>query len=249
VFPSRHWWFLVLLLIFAACAERASEIPVPASTTAATATPSPSATAVGGATDPEPTPAPLDLLASRLAIPALGIDSPVQVSEVVADTSPPTPGCPGTGGGGETLTLPEQGIATPRDSMEGLQNKAWIFGHSRWMSQPGLFFALQDVNLGDEVFVDGVDRKTGSPIVNRRFVVDSIYLTDIDSGTRLVEESVADLPSRALVLLQTSAREDGASKQWLLNQQKVEAKSRNLVAGDLNDPCKYLLLFVLARAA
>jgi hypothetical protein len=49
------------------------------------------------------------------------------------------------------------------------------------------------------------------------------------------------------VILQTSARESGANKAWILNRQTVMAKARNIVAGDVDDPCKYLLLFVLAR--
>ena len=43
--------------------------------------------------------------------------------------------------------------------------------------------------------------------------------------------------------------EDGPGKQWILDQQKLLAKARNLVEGNLNDPCKYLLLFVTAHAA
>ena len=104
--------------------------------------------------------------------------------------------------------------------------------------------------MGDELFVDGVDRRTGEQITRRRFVVDGIYLTDIDSGEKLVTGgSPAEIPAKPVVILQTSVREDGANKQWLLNQQKVVAKSRNLIEGDVNDPCKYLLLFVFAQSS
>ena len=199
---------------------------------------------------PTPQPIRIDIRASRLAIPALGIDAMVQGSQVAPDTSPPTPGCPPTPPGSTTFTVPEQGIATPVEEIEGLENKAWIFGHSRWQGQPGVFFRLQDINVGDELFVDGVDRRTGERITHRRFVVNGLYLTDIDAGGKLVTaESPAEIPAKSLVILQTSVREDGANRQWILNQQQVVAKSRNLIEGDVNDPCKYLLLFVFAQAS
>jgi hypothetical protein len=142
------------------------------------------------------------------------------------------------------------GIATPEDDLEGLQNKAWIFGHSRWQNQPGLFFRLQDISVGDELFVDGLDRRTGELVTRRSFVVNSIYLTDIDSGDKLITaESPATIPAKPVVILQTSVREDGANKQWLMNQRQVLARSRNLIEGDINDPCKYLLLFVFALSS
>ena len=188
----------------------------------------------------------LDLRASRLAIPSLGIDSAVQLSYALPNTGAQPPGCPARPPGEETLTVPEHGIATPERAFEGLENKAWIYGHSRWQNQPGLFYALQDISMGDELFVDGVDRTTGEQIAHRRFVVDGIYLTDTDSGGTLV---TASIPEKPVVILQTSVREQGANKSWLLTQQKVFAKALNLVEGDLNDPCKYLLLFVVAESA
>lgn len=195
-----------------------------------------------------PAPAPTGLRATVLSIPALNLSAPVQASRVVpADSYPPTPGCPPSAPGTTTLTVPDHGIATPEDALEGLEGRAWIFGHSRWQNEPGLFFRLQDVNLGDEVLVDGFDRATGVRVSGSRFVVDGIYLADIESGTKLVEDSAPGAGGRPLVILQTSAREDGAGKRWLLDQPKVVAKARNIVAGDLADPCKYLLLFVLAR--
>lgn len=146
--------------------------------------------------------------------------------------------------------MPEQGVVTPVDTIEGLENKAWIFGHSRWQGQPGILFSLQDLNVGDEVLVDGVDRLTGERLTRRKFVVNGLYLTDIDSGGKLVSAaSPADIPARPVVILQTSVREDGANKQWILSRPTVEAKARNLIEGDVNDPCKYLLLFVFAQAS
>lgn len=219
-----------------------------ATTTATrTATANPTATSVPR---PAPQAEPPGIRASRLAIPSLGIDSAVQTSQVIPDTSPPTPGCPPTPPGSTTFTVPDQGIATPVDGLEGLENKAWIFGHSRWLGQPGVLFSLQNINVGDELLVDGVDRATGARITRQRFVVSGLYLTDIDSGGKLVTAgSPAEIPAKPVVILQTSVREDGANRQWILDQQTVLAKSRNLIEGDMNDPCKYLLLFVFAQSS
>lgn len=203
-----------------------------------TASPTPAST-------PSPTPAPvLDVRASRLRIPALGIDAPVQGSQVVPDTSAPTPGCPPAEPGGETLTVPEQGIATPEAPIEGLENKVWVFGHSRWLGAPGLFFSLPELNPGDEVVVDGYDRASGAAVSGLRFVVGNLYLTDTVSGTQLVLPEGASPPPRPLVYLQTSVREDGAGRAWILDRATILGKARNLIEGDANDPCKYLLLFV-----
>lgn len=244
---------LLLAAVLGCAAGRTSETPLalPSPTVSPTTSNATSkATATPQPTPPSPQLGQAGIRASRLAIPALGIDVAVQASQVILDTSPPTPGCPPTPAGQETFTVPEQGIATPVAAIEGLENKAWIFGHSRWLGAPGVFYRLQDINVGDELFVDGVDRTTGERLAGRRFVVDGLYLTDIESGGRLVTaESAADIPARPVVILQTSVREDGAGKQWILDQQKTLAKSRNLVEGDLNDPCKYLLLFVFAQAS
>jgi hypothetical protein len=178
-------------------------------------------------------------------IPSLAIDEPVQPSQVVPDTSPPTPGCPPPPPGGETFTVPDRGIASPEAAIPGLENKTWVFGHSRWQNVPGVFGSLEAINVGDEVFIGGSDRVTGAPISQQRFIVDALYLSDIASGTNLVE---APAPT-PVAILQTSAREDGANKSWLLDREAVMAKARNVVEGSLDDPCKYLLLFVFARAS
>lgn len=239
---------LVLLASLLACGEAdapALRTPTPV----ATATPSTAAGASPSTLTPVPTRTPerLDIRASRLSIPSLGIDAAVQDSRVVPSSIyPPTPGCPVPPPEEETFTVPNQGIATPIEAIEGLENRAWIFGHSRWQNAPGLLYALQDINVGDEVFVEGTERTTGAAVARKRFVVDGIYLTDIYSGGDLVG---GDMPAKPTVILQTSVREDGGGKAWLLDQQKVMAKARNLVEGDVNDRCKYLLLFVFARAA
>jgi hypothetical protein len=199
----------------------------------------------------EATPTPeavrLNIRPTRLTIPSLNIDTEVQVSRMIPVTSQgvPPPGCPQPAPSEQTLTVPDYGVATPLDSMEGLENRAWIFGHSRWLNQPGLFFGLPNINHGDEVIIDGVDRATGEAIEGKRFVVDAIYLTDTNSGQDVFFSGV---PAKPLVMLQTSVREDGAGKQWLFSQERLLAKATNVVKGDLNDPCKYLLLFVIATA-
>jgi hypothetical protein len=249
----RGLWLPLATLLLAACgAARTVEVPSPVVTSIATpaATVEVTSTVVAPTSAPTPVTLRLDIRASRLSIPALGIDAPVQPSYVVPDDSAGTPGCPPPTPGGTTLTVPEQGIATPVDNLEGLENKAWLYGHSRWQNQPGLFFRLQDIGVGDEVFVEGVERTSGEAVGRRRFVVDGLYLTDIESGSALVAaRSSEQIPSQPLVILQTSAREDGAGKQWLLDRAKVTAKARNIVEGDVNDPCKYLLLFAFARAS
>ena len=146
--------------------------------------------------------------------------------------------------------MPEQGLATPATEVAGLENKLWIFGHSRWQGRPGVFFGLQDITFGDELFVDATDRVTGDQVTHQRFVVDAVYLADIPSGEKLITASdPSQIPAAPIVILQTSVREDGPGKQWILNQQKILAAAKNLVEGDLNDPCKYLLLFVTAHGA
>ena len=199
-----------------------------------------------------PTPQPIrrDILATRLIIPLLNIDANVQRARKVPYVDVPLPGCPGHPDATETITVPNFGITTPEDNLEGLENKAWIIGHSRWQGTPGILFTIQDLKTGDELFVEGTDRATGETLPRQRFVVDGIYLTDTDSGETLINAAgPQDIPRKPVVILQTSVREDGAGKQWILNQQNLLAKATNLVEGDLNDPCKYLLLFVFATSA
>lgn len=240
---GRGWLLPALLVAFLAACGGSSGAPPPSSTP--TAGPDLPPTAV-----PPPTPEALrrDILATRLQIPILSIDAPVQRSRIIPYVDVPIPGCPPRPQDTSTLSVPEQGIATPEEALEGLENKAWIFGHSRWQGRPGLLFTLQDLNPGDEVIVDGVDRATGETLVGQRFVVRALYLTDLDSGEIVVHATTeADIPRKPQVILQTSARQSGHGQQWILDRQKVLAKATNLVEGDLNDPCKYLLLFVVAE--
>ncbi|NIR60340.1 MAG: hypothetical protein GWO02_12900, partial [Gammaproteobacteria bacterium] len=68
--------------------------------------------------------------------------------------------------------MPNHGIATPEQAIDGLDNAAWIFGHSRWQSQPGLFHGLQELAPGDELIVAGVHRGSGEPVDGQSFVED-----------------------------------------------------------------------------
>jgi hypothetical protein len=191
-----------------------------------------------------------DIRATRLTIPRLGIDAPVQASRVIPYVYSPPPGCRPRPEDTSTVSVPNQGIATPVESLEGLENRVWIYGHSRWLGSPGVLLVLQDINLGDELFIDGLDRNTSERLERQRFIVDALYLTDMDSGETLVSaQGPDDIPTKPLVVLQTSVREDGAGKPWILNRGTVLAKATNLVEGSLDDPCKYLLLFVVAGAS
>ncbi|MGE3857234.1 MAG: hypothetical protein AB7G21_09800 [Dehalococcoidia bacterium] len=249
----------LLVLTVAACAPSGGPEAPPATSSPASSPPaSPTSTPASTATStPSPSPAPapapaaasFDLRAQRLRIPALGLDAPVEGSRVVPDTSTPPPGCPAPPPGQTTLTVPDRGLATPIETIEGLEHKAWIFGHSRWAGEPGLLFPLPRLERGDEVFVDGVDRATDRRVTGRRYVVDGLYLTDIESGGALVSAAPAGASPVPQVLLQTSVREDGGGKAWILDRAQLLAKAENLVQGDLDDPCKYLLLFVVARAS
>ena len=252
----RYWFPALLALVFVtACGGGVASTPSPTDSPVETATRLPTATVLVPTATLSPTPAPSptatpvreDIRATRLTIPALGIDSEVQAAPTVPYVYVPEPGCPPEPADSETVDVPTQGIATPQDSIEGLENKAWIFGHSRWSGVPGVFFSLQDVSLGDELFVDGIDRVSGQTVTGARFVVDGIYLADTDSGeTFLSEENAVDIPSAPIVVLQTSVRERGADRPWILDRQALLNKATNLVQGDLDDPCKYLLLFVTA---
>jgi hypothetical protein len=119
-----------------------------------------------------------DIQATRLAIPSLGIDEPVLRSQVIRRTFDPPPGCPPhkyRSDDPKTVTVPEHGIATPDVAVEGLENKAWVYGHSRWLGAPNVFFRLQDIQIGDEVVLDGVDRDSGESYLNLSFHVTAIH--------------------------------------------------------------------------
>jgi len=204
----------------------------------------------------EPTPAPTatptvvrqDIRPTRLTIPALDIDQPVVLSQTVPYVYVPEPGCPPAPADDDTtLTVPNQGIATPAELLDGLENKAWIFGHSRWLGVPGVLFNLHDLDVGDELFIDGVDRASGAAVEDKRYVVEGLYLSDVDTGGPfLTNDDPSEIPLAPQVVLQTSVRERGAGRAWILDRAKLMAKAQNVIVGDADDPCRYLLLFVVA---
>jgi hypothetical protein len=232
-------------VLAAACGSGDGGNGVTISTTAAP----PAATAVPPtATPPPPTPTPVivrrDIFADHLVIPSLKIDAPVQPSQTIPYVDTPLPGCPGDTKSTDTLVVPTSGVATPAKGEEGLENKAWIFGHSRYLGAPQTFFALQNINIGDEVIIDGKDRATNARVTNQRFIINRIYITDTDSGGELLSsDSPEQIPHMPQVILQTSVRESGAGKQWILDRDRLTAKAKVQVDGDINDPCKYLLMF------
>ena len=241
---------IVLSALLVACSSDDVEL-TPVATASQTSVPSPTEAAPTAVPSPTPELVRKDIRATRLTIPSLGIDAEVQLSQTIPYVDVPPAGCPARDTKEtETVTVPNQGIATPEENLDGLENKAWIYGHSRWLGAPGTFLTLQDLELGDEIFVDGVDRATGEALSGLRFVVDGLYLADNDSGEVLLNaEGPEDIPSEPVVMLMTSVREDGAGKQWILDQQTLLAKATNTVEGDLHDPCKYLFLFVMASPA
>jgi len=246
----RCTYLLLLVLLVAGCSS--SSAPA-AATPSPTARPAAAVDTVTATTSPtaalSPEPLFQDLRVTRLTIPALGIDSEVQLSQAIPDISTVTPGCPAPPPGQQTLTVPERGLATPEVAFEGLENKAWVYGHSRWQGEPGLLAALEDITVGDELLVDGVDRQTGASVTRQRYVVEGLYLADRESGGELVTaDGPEEIPPRPLVILQTSVRETGENRPWLLDEKKLLAKATDLIEGDVDDPCKYLLLFAIARA-
>src|SRR5689334_326839 len=86
---------------------------------------------------PPPTPTPVivrrDIFANHIVIPSLKIDAPVVPSQTIPYVDSPLPGCPGDTKNTETLVVPTSGLATPAKGEDGLENKAWIFGHSRYL--------------------------------------------------------------------------------------------------------------------
>src|ERR1044071_3210858 len=169
-----------LSLLVAACGGGGGDTGVTISQTSpeagATALP-PTATPL-----PPPTPTPVivrrDIFADHLVIPSLKIDAPVQPSQTIPYVDTPLPGCPGDTKNTETLVVPTSGVATPAKGEDGLENKAWIFGHSRYLGAPQTFFVLQNINVGDEVIIDGKDRATNARLTNQRFIVNKIYISD-----------------------------------------------------------------------
>ena len=189
-----------------------------------------------------------DIEATHLEISTLNIDLPVQLVPVGHYSG--QVGCPPHYVDGPSLAAPDYGIATPNQPIEGVENKVWIFGHSRWQGVETDFHRLEDLNLGDQVIIDGTDRQTGQQYSNLVFTMTHLYLADQDAGSDLIKApSEEAVPIRPEVVINTSARENGVGKAWILDQSKVLSKAENLVQGDLADPCRYLELWIVAEAS
>lgn len=239
--PGRPVWLALLAaagLLVLGCSDESSD-PVRTRSPAAAVAPIVAATSTASPS-PVSTPA-RSLLVTHLVIPALGIAADVEASGLVPAGAAP-PGCPPVEPGTETFAVPARGIATPAEPIDGVV--AWIFGHSRWQGDPGLFSSLIDLARGDELLLDGADRDSGDVVNGRKAVVESLYLVDMQSGRQLLADLADESPSR--VILQTSVREHGPGRPWIFDRDTVLARTTNLVAGDLDDPCRYLLLFVVA---
>lgn len=146
------------------------------------------------------------------------------------------------------LDVPEQGIATPNGSIGKTDvNNIWIYGHSRWMGVPQLLYSLKDINLGDLITIDGqiIPQQKTSRL---NFTVDKILLEDRESAVKEINDEKPNLPR---LIIQTSVRENGTdsngnAKPWIFNRNAIEKKAQPKIEGDVNDPKKYLLLFVIA---
>ena len=81
-------------------------------------------------------------------------------------------------------------------------------------------------------------------------MVEGLYLSDVDTGGPfLTNDDPSEIPPAPQVVLQTSVRERGAGRAWILDRAKLTAKAHNVIEGDVDDPCRYLLLFVVATAS
>jgi hypothetical protein len=47
--------------------------------------------------------------------------------------------------------------------------------------------------------------------------------------------------------MNTSARANGAGSPWILDRDKIVSRATDHFEGDINDPCKYLELWIIAE--
>ncbi len=88
------------------------------------------------------------------------VDAPVYTVGVDHYEGPA--GCPPKQVSGPSIRqTTDLGIATTDVAIPGVENKAHVFGHSRWQGVQGVFFAIQYLSDGDKILVDGIDRNTG----------------------------------------------------------------------------------------
>jgi hypothetical protein len=146
------------------------------------------------------------------------------------------------------VSAPHDGsIATNENTHPNLDNVLWLFAHSRVKGERKPFYALQYINIDDEIVIDAEDRNTKEAYINLTFKVDKMYLADRESAERLLNHVPPhETPRQPILLLQTSVRQEWDTN-WILDPQNLQPKAENLVGGDINDLSKYLFLFVTSR--
>lgn len=182
-----------------------------------------------------------DIKPRSLNIPAINLPvSPVQDSIFI--------------NGESDLRDDSKGVFTPKDNLLGLENKSWIFGHSSHQYVPGkhtpdLLYDLADLNIGDEIYIDGVDRENKFDLGRLRYVVSRIVLIDKSGALHVLGNPNGKIPNVPRLLIQTSVRQDKPGADWLppIPKEVLEKKAEVIVEGDIDDPAKYLLLFVMAN--
>lgn len=139
------------------------------------------------------------------------------------------------------VSVPNYGIATPPEGVDNLPNVSWIYGHSFYKGR-GIFASLDKLEPGDQIYLNGKIEDSGEKVNDVRFIVDHLYLADKESGGVLAV-NLNNNTDRPVLLIQTSVRENNSTK-WLFNRNEIMSRTINTVVGDLDDPKKYLLLFV-----
>lgn len=142
------------------------------------------------------------------------------------------------------LSVPDFGIATPPEGIDNLPNVTWIYGHSSYKGEKGIFASLDRLEIGDPVYLDGRIEGSSQKFKGIRFLVDNFYLADKESGRKLTAH-INNTSEKPVLLMQTSVRED-KSQKWLFKKEDIISKTTNTIDGDVDDPDKYILLFVSA---
>lgn len=172
-----------------------------------------------------------DLIPIRVSVPSIYLQN-ISVGEAPIDDEkdPPAP------------VVPNHGVVTPGPRILSMENKVWIMGHSSWQGVPQDMFSLQNINIGDEVILDVQDRESREPYNNVRFTIQDLVVTDISGGGKLLNNG-EEAPIFPYLMMQTSVRENGEGKKWILDRDLLMSKARIFIEGSIDDPSKYLLLF------
>jgi len=176
----------------------------------------------------------LSIYPEEISIPSLGIErEKVQRSDAEL-----------INGVSYRVSVPDVGIATPPPKIDNLPRVTWVYAHSFINGEKGTFVNLNHLSVGDQIFINGHDEEGRADVYNYTYEVGGFFLADKESGGKLASEFNKSEEGEIL-LLQTSVRENG-SKKWLIPKNEILGKAINVVEGDLEDPSRYLLLFVIA---